>query len=254
MADVKELPLGQLRLDGGTQVRARLDQSAVNEYAAMIQDGSAAPPIDVFFDGADYWVASGFHRIEAHRKAGLGIVPATIHHGGLAAAKVFAAGSNANHGVRRTKADIERAFAILMESGWGDRSVNAIRKHLKVTAETVNAMRADYDSKQQDFFEPPVEEDEPELEEEQGQEEDEPERRVVQKGDGTTYSMRTDNIGRHHEDKKGERALKAGAKALGVLQDHLQTANWEIAGREGVPCLPQIKSIQSWIDSHKAHA
>ena len=61
----KHLP-EYIRLDGGTQPRAKIDQAVCDEYAERMKAGEKFPPIDVFFDGEDYWLADGFHRISAY--------------------------------------------------------------------------------------------------------------------------------------------------------------------------------------------
>ena len=64
------LPLDSIRLDGGTQARDEHNPYVVDEYAALYRHGTKLPPVVVFFDGADYWLADGFHRVLAARAAG----------------------------------------------------------------------------------------------------------------------------------------------------------------------------------------
>lgn len=71
------LPIADIRTDGGTQSRVQLDWIAVSEYAAAMKDGAQFPPIVVFHDGSDYWLADGFHRLDAANKAGLDTIAAT---------------------------------------------------------------------------------------------------------------------------------------------------------------------------------
>ena len=54
--------LKDIKRDGGTQMRAGLDQPTVKEYAdAMVSFGPRAlPPLIVFYDGSNYWLADGF--------------------------------------------------------------------------------------------------------------------------------------------------------------------------------------------------
>ena len=58
----KKLNLAVIRIDGGTQARAKIDDDVVQEYAAHMRDGDQFPPITVFHDGSDYWLGDGFHR------------------------------------------------------------------------------------------------------------------------------------------------------------------------------------------------
>lgn len=60
--------LHQLRCDGGTQTRAAMCQETVEAYTEALD---ALPPITVFRDDEGvHWLADGFHRVEAHRRAG----------------------------------------------------------------------------------------------------------------------------------------------------------------------------------------
>ena len=65
------IALDAIRLDGGTQPRARINEKVVAAYAAAMKAGAQFPPVTVFLDGADRWLADGFHRIHAARRAGL---------------------------------------------------------------------------------------------------------------------------------------------------------------------------------------
>ena len=60
-----KLLISQIRRDGGTQPRAAINQDTVNEYREDMKNGDKFPPVIVFYDGEIYWLADGFHRIEA---------------------------------------------------------------------------------------------------------------------------------------------------------------------------------------------
>lgn len=251
VSETRELAISQLRLDGGTQVREQLDKSAVREYATLLADGSEPPPIDVVFDGANYWVANGFHRIAACKRVGLGMIRANITEGTQEDAKVLAAGSNANHGVRRTSDDIQRAFDLLMEVGWRNHSQSQLRTHLRISISRLQAMLEDYDAKQaeQSIFDPV--EDAPEVPDEEDSPDAEPDEApeptvTVRRGD-TEYEMKVGRIGR--QESAGKRAVKKADKLLGMLQDALQEANREAAGLDEVPCKKSVDAIQRWLDS-----
>ena len=61
------LALYKIRIDGNTQARIKLNQDVVNEYAEHLKDGDKFPPMVVYHDGADYWLADGFHRYFAYK-------------------------------------------------------------------------------------------------------------------------------------------------------------------------------------------
>ena len=52
----KTLKLDRIRIDGGTQQRAKIDQATVEEYAEAYQAKASMPPVTVFWDGKEYWL------------------------------------------------------------------------------------------------------------------------------------------------------------------------------------------------------
>jgi hypothetical protein len=42
-----------------------MDNATVNNYVGDMKNGANFPAVTVFYDGADYWLADGFHRLEA---------------------------------------------------------------------------------------------------------------------------------------------------------------------------------------------
>ena len=130
------IAIARLRRDGGTQPRASLDPATIEAYAEGVREGSAFPPVIVFHDGTDHWLADGFHRTEAHVVAGLAEIRADIRAGTRRDAVLFACGANATHGLRRTTDDKRRAVILLLSDdewrGWSDREI-AKRAHVSNT-------------------------------------------------------------------------------------------------------------------------
>jgi len=79
-ARVEPIPLARIK-DSGAQVRVEMRAETISDYANDMLDGSAFPPIVVFDDGSDYWLADGFHRVEAGRKIGRETIVAEIKSG-----------------------------------------------------------------------------------------------------------------------------------------------------------------------------
>ena len=123
----KPLKLELIRRDGGTQARAELDAFVVDDYAAAYLAKVDMPAPLVFFDGEAHWLADGFHRVEGAEKAGRRLLECEVKRGGLRDAILFAAGANAQHGLRRTNADKRGAVLLLLrdkEFGlWSDRKI-----------------------------------------------------------------------------------------------------------------------------------
>lgn len=52
------VPLREIRTDGGTQSRTRLDSAKVAEYREALDAGAHFPPVVLFYDGSSYWICS----------------------------------------------------------------------------------------------------------------------------------------------------------------------------------------------------
>lgn len=124
---MKKLNLNAIRIDGGTQPRERIDMATVTEYADAIKAGAELPPVVVFHDGADNWLADGFHRWHGHKQADKASILADVRAGSLLDAKLFAVGANGAHGLRRTNEDKRRAVQMVLDEpawkDWSDRNV-----------------------------------------------------------------------------------------------------------------------------------
>lgn len=122
-----KLKLKDIRLDGGTQPRQFINQDVVNEYAEDMVETDNFPPMIVFNDGANYWLADGFHRYHANKKAGFVEVNADVRSGTLREAILFSVGANASHGLRRTNDDKRKAVTTMLQDiewgEWSDREI-----------------------------------------------------------------------------------------------------------------------------------
>jgi hypothetical protein len=122
------LSVAQIALGGGTQARESLSVDAIDDYAAAYAAKAPMPPVVVFLDGdGAHWLADGFHRVEAARRAGVLRVPADVHKGTQRDAILWSVAANSAHGLRRTNADKRRAVETLLAdtewSGWSDRKI-----------------------------------------------------------------------------------------------------------------------------------
>lgn len=108
------LGITKLRRDGGTQPRAGIYTDTVEEYAEALDSGASFPPVVVFYDGSDYWLADGFHRTMAHEKAGRTEIAVDVRQGTRRDAVLHSTGANATHGLPRTREDKRRAVRTLV--------------------------------------------------------------------------------------------------------------------------------------------
>lgn len=125
--EVTRLAIETIRRDGGTQPRAGLDQAVVEEYAEVIREGGALPPVEVVYDGTDYWLWDGYHRLAAAEQEGETEYDCFVTPGTRRDAVLKSVGANADHGLRRTDDDKRRAVEVLLAdpewSQWSDREI-----------------------------------------------------------------------------------------------------------------------------------
>lgn len=136
------IPISAIRLDGGTQSRALLQDGIINEYAAALEDGASFPPVVLFYDGSDHWLADGFHRVRAYLFAGRDAIPADVRQGTRRDAILYSVGANEAHGLRRTNDDKRRAvLTLLNDAEWAKWSDREIARRCNVSDKTVASLR-----------------------------------------------------------------------------------------------------------------
>jgi N6-adenosine-specific RNA methylase IME4 len=143
--DCVQLPIAVIRTDGGTQIRAELDQSRVEELAELRREGyEYKDPIEVYYDGTHYWLSDGFHRLAAEELAGFFIIKVRVKSGTRENAIEAACGANATHGLPRNNKDKRRAVERLLDlPKWQAESNVEIAKQCKVTEHLVRIIRND---------------------------------------------------------------------------------------------------------------
>ena len=165
-----------IRLDGGTQPREAIDYGVVQEYAEAIEAGATFPAVTVYYDGADYWLADGFHRVAAYGRAKREQIDAEVHQGSRRDAVLHSVGANSNHGLRRTNPDKRRAvMTLLRDEEWAQWSDREIARRCGVSDRFVNSIRASVTANRS---------------------QSEPAERTYTTKHGTTATMNTENIGR----------------------------------------------------------
>ena len=136
------IALNALRIDGGTQPRVEINESAIAEYVEFIRGGGDLPPVVVFDDGADKWLADGFHRFHAYRAAGATTIDCNLHSGTKRDAVLFSLGANAAHGLRRTNEDKRKAVTTMLnDAEWAKWTDVAIAKTCGVSSNYVGDVR-----------------------------------------------------------------------------------------------------------------
>jgi len=136
------LQINAIRLDGGTQPRAVLDFDAVEDYAEAMGAGAKFPPVTVFYDGSEYWLADGFHRVKAAYAAGFDTINCELHQGTLEDAQWYSFSANRANGLRRTNTDKQRAVkSALVHVKSRELSDHQIARHVGIDVKTVGNWR-----------------------------------------------------------------------------------------------------------------
>lgn len=136
------LSIDVIRTDGGTQPRAEVDQNIIRDYAQQMFEGVQFPPVTVYYDGTDYWLADGFHRYYAAKQQCKDILYADVRQGTHRDAVLFSVGANATHGLRRTNADKRKAVETLLnDPEWGKWSNREIARRCAVDETSVRRYR-----------------------------------------------------------------------------------------------------------------
>lgn len=139
---MESLLLSVIRTDGGTQARVSLNQTVVNEYADAIKDGDKFPPVAVFYDGAEHWLADGFHRYFAHKTLKLAEINAEIHEGTKDDAILFSFQANKHRGLRMGTEDLKSIILRMTHHPiWKEWTNAAIASHVGVSPATISRMK-----------------------------------------------------------------------------------------------------------------
>lgn len=200
----------QIRIDGGTQMRAELNATTIEEYAVAMQAGAQFPAIVVYYDGESYWLGDGFHRLAARKKLFEGAVECEVRSGTRRDAVLCAAGANAAHGLRRTNADKRRAVeALLRDEEWTQWSDREIARRCGVHHELVGIVRAELSGGNRQIAET----------------------RTVQRN-GATYRQSTKNISAANQERRLEATVPATQPITETLDAAVRRATCVHAGDE----------------------
>lgn len=115
--------------DAGTQIRAAIDPHVVTEYADAMTEGAIFPPIVLFHDGTQHYLADGFHRFLAAQRNQCVDLDADVKAGTKQDALWFALGANKTNGKRLTEADKTHAIEIARRM-WPEKMQREIATHV----------------------------------------------------------------------------------------------------------------------------
>lgn len=134
----KKINISKIRIDGGSQNRS-IDDELVTTYKDAIKDGDKFPPIDVTYDGKEYWLYDGFHRYHAYCGLDKKQITANIRNGTKRDSVWLSFGANSKHGRRRKKAENDYILGrVLTDKEWKKKSLRDIAKHVGLSHTTIS--------------------------------------------------------------------------------------------------------------------
>lgn len=146
---IRPVPLNSILIDEAIQARvAGLDIEKVESYAVILAESGEFPPVDVFRDNEDdeqFYLADGFHRLAAARRAGVQAIKAAIRYGGRDAAVEWAEEANLAHGKALSAADKRNIFERRIKRGheWANLSDREVSRLLGVAHTTIGRWRSE---------------------------------------------------------------------------------------------------------------
>jgi len=112
--ETKKVEIEEIKINDSPQVRITNDANVIADYAAHLAAGGTFPPVVLFGNEGQYYLADGFHRLEAAKTADQDMIDAEVHPGDRKAALKFALSANAKHGLRRSNPDKRHAIQIAL--------------------------------------------------------------------------------------------------------------------------------------------
>ena len=137
------LALDEIRRDGGTQPRVKMELAHIKRLEEQIEEGQQLEPVVVFHDGESYWMADGFHRWQAHSNQEQEALACEVALGSRRDAILYSVGANADHkpALPRSREDKRRAvLTLLQDPEWSHWTQTAIAKSCKVSRKFVNQL------------------------------------------------------------------------------------------------------------------
>lgn len=136
------MDIRRIRIESGLQHRARKNAEAIEEYRDAYIEGVKLPPVELIFDGTDYWLWDGFHRLDSATAAGRKGIEVNIRRGTRREAFWLSVGANQGHGLRRTNDDKRNAVkAVLQDQEGSALSNREIAERCGVSHALVNILR-----------------------------------------------------------------------------------------------------------------
>ena len=144
---MKAINIQSIIIDKGTQSREAINDEVVADYAFAMQQGAQFPPLIVFYDGVNNYLADGFHRLLAAQRLDKASIQADVRAGTLRDAIWYSVTkANKDHGLRKSNADKRKGVRTLLEDfEWGEMSLAEMARECGVSPQLVMAVKQEMD-------------------------------------------------------------------------------------------------------------
>ncbi len=137
----KETGLSSIRQDRDLQPRqVPLVPKVVRKYADAMKDGAIFPPIQLARIKRSLFILDGHHRVAAARQIGRTSLAAIVTSMSQGEAKLYALGTNTDHGEKLKLVDRRRILAQYVESGFHLRSDGEVKSSRQIEREINKAL------------------------------------------------------------------------------------------------------------------
>lgn len=137
----KMIQIKRIVMDKKIQPRVALSQDTINEYCEAHINGDDFPNIVVFLVNNKYYLADGWHRLEAAKKAKITEMTCDVIKGTYRDAIKYSLLANSKHGLNRSHADKRKAVqACIDDPEWSVQSARVIGNMCGVSHTFVNSI------------------------------------------------------------------------------------------------------------------
>lgn len=137
-----EISIHDIRRDGGTQPRAELDENHIEDLVFALSQGAVFDAILLYFDGVNYWLTDGFHRLAATIRRSIDKIKAEVRQGTQQDAQWHSFTVNQHQSLKRSNADKQRAIIGALKHAYGHlKSNKEIARHCGVSEISIKNWR-----------------------------------------------------------------------------------------------------------------
>lgn len=135
-------------VDPEIQSRVKLDPANLDHLRGELALCGDLRPVDVMFDGKNYYLWDGFHRDWVYRRANRPDIPAIVTEGTRQDAIIASAKNNQGSSLKKTMEDRERSVLMLLEfDEWLKKPLKQIEEYCGISSIRIKKLIAQFEQK-----------------------------------------------------------------------------------------------------------